>query len=244
MKLTKQSARWTYLAFTIVTIFTLMANTCKASENLAQYTISHDRDSGHGVNFLLPGAGISGGDHRSTPVISDARQNRRIVVADASANSKYRFNDDSKLPPHLACGRTLLSVKKLEPQVSEAIKSNHLPELSRLLNTISQQLGTARKDMERALLLGAWKSPEFKKYGFDLTGLLDTVQTLDFIGVAFTDSYSHPVGKVPSSVADSTRRMFQELEVLLTQVDELNKKVGDKSPRTSWIDKIVTESAA
>ena len=213
MNLTKQSSlSWTYLAFAIVTVSTPMVNTCKASENLAQHVISHDQDSGHGVNFLPPGAGISDSDHRPAPVISDARQNSRIVVVDASANSKYRFNGDSKLPPHLACGRTLLSVKQLEPQVSEAIKSNHLPELSRLLNNISQQLETARKDMERALLLGEWKLPEFKKYGFDLTGLLDTVQTLNFIGVAFTDSYSHPTGKVPSSISWNILRVESATE--------------------------------
>jgi hypothetical protein len=150
------------------------------------------------------------------------------MLPGAPVGNKRGFKTDIDLPPHLACELTLRGVMNFKDPIFEAITQNNIPELAKLLEESKTRLNAARTNLERALLVGAWK--EWKKEGFALTWRLDAVQTLHFISWAFITGYEYPAGKVPESVADATHRMFDQLESLIIKVEALNQKTGDTLP--------------
>jgi len=158
------------------------------------------------------------------------------MLPGAPVGNKRGFKTDVSLAPHLSCELTLHGAMNLKEVVAETLSKNNVPELIKLIEEIKERLSVARTNLERALLVGAWK--EFKEEGFVLTWRLDTIQTLNFMSWAFLTGYEHPTGKIPASVIDSTRRMFGELETLIIKTTTLNRRTADTLPDTKIGEKV------
>jgi hypothetical protein len=130
-------------------------------------------------------------------------------------------------PPHEACRAALAAVKAQQAAVQQAIAQPDLAEFRKLQTAIGESLRSTRKGMEDALISGSWKDRPYKDEGFDLTWRVDALETLNFITLAFTsETYKYPTGKVPASVQDATRRLFEQVDALANRVDRLNERVA------------------
>lgn len=151
------------------------------------------------------------------------------MLPGAPVGNRRGFHSNITIEPHLACELTLRNVANFKPAVMKTIKENDLEELGRLLTEMREQLKVARLNLERAIMVGAWK--DFKEEGFDLTWHLDGVQMINFIAWAIETGYEYPHGKVSSAVVDATTRTFEQLDKVIETVHRLNERTGDTLPK-------------
>ena len=152
-----------------------------------------------------------------------------------SPGERQGATEANATPAHEACRAALAAAKAQQAAVQQAVARPDLAEFRKLQEGIGQSLRSARKGMESALISGAWKERPYKDEGFELTWRIDALETLNFIALAYTsDTYKYPTGKVPASVQDATRRLFEQLEPLAERVDRLNQRVassGNSRPK-------------
>lgn len=152
------------------------------------------------------------------------------LLPGAPVGNQRGFKTDVELPPHLACELALRGLENFAQPMADTIAKHDLEELGRLLDDLDSRLRVARRNMERALLLGAWSKQPLKQQGFELTWRIDALQMLVFIADSILSGYEHPTGRVPASVQDATRRFFAQLGATIPSVAALNAETGDTLP--------------
>lgn len=133
---------------------------------------------------------------------------------------------DAEPQPHLACERNLREIASLRKAGEKILEEGDLAEFKKLHEQIEVHLQIARRHMERALLVGAWKEKAAKAKGFDLTWRLESAEMLNFVPQAWAEGYKHPTGKPSASMKDATRRLFNEVDHLIARVAEVNGKLA------------------
>ena len=120
---------------------------------------------------------------------------------------------------------TIQEMLKTRSSTDEIIKKNDLPALRVKLKELESSVKLVQASMDKALLVGAWRTREIKGTAHVLADRVETLRILNFIGLAFTsDFYAHPTGKVSNSVKDSIARFYGQLESIGAQAVQLNAK--------------------
>lgn len=124
---------------------------------------------------------------------------------------------------HVTTEKTLRKMVKMEKAIAKSIRKNDLEKLRGQLQKVEQDVIATRASIDRALLLGAWNTPQLKRNGHLISDRLETLRILNFISLAFTSTYyANPTKKVSSSVKDSIARFFTQLKPLLAEVEQAN----------------------
>jgi hypothetical protein len=131
----------------------------------------------------------------------------------------------ASLPPHLALQHSLNVIAVERTGVLASISGNDLPRLRVQLTRIRQQLHDVSRQMDEALLSGAWSHKEAKATAAQIIGRMQGIEILSLMGVASVSGYEYPTHAVPAAAADSTRKLFEGLGSLATDVASLNRRV-------------------
>lgn len=133
--------------------------------------------------------------------------------------------------PHLQCVRQLREILALKAAADDAIAGDDIAGLGKLHAAVRAKLWDAQQQMDRAFLIGAWRSADRKRDAAELMGRLEGVGILNFISLGFLNGYDHPTNKVPPSVADATAKMFAHLDGVTARLELLNDAVATKVRR-------------
>lgn len=136
---------------------------------------------------------------------------------------------DAEKQPHLACERSLREAASFRKPMESVLERGDLAEFKKLHKQIEIHLMTAKRHMERALLVGAWKEKAVKAEFFDLSWRLDAAAMLNFIPQAWAEGYKHPTGKPSASMVDATRRLFDQIDHLIVKIAEVNGRPAGRS---------------
>jgi hypothetical protein len=131
----------------------------------------------------------------------------------------------TSLPAHLALQHSLNVIVDERAGVLASIAGNDLPRLRVQLTRIRQQLHDASRQMDEALLSGAWSQKEAKATAAQIIGRMQGIEILSLMGVATVSGYEYPTHAVPAAAADSTRKLFEGLGSLAADVASLNRRV-------------------
>lgn len=127
---------------------------------------------------------------------------------------------------HITAEHSLAAILNQKSDVQSLIDGNDFEQLRTRLAQIREQLRQSRLQMEQALLTGgAWNKGTEKQKASAIVEHFQEVDILSLMGVA-SISYDNPTHKVPSSVIDSTRKLFLVLEGLTGEVTALNRSLG------------------
>jgi hypothetical protein len=127
---------------------------------------------------------------------------------------------------HIAVEHSLTAILSQKSDVQSLIDGNDFERLRTKLAQIREELRQSRLQMDQALLTGgAWNKGTEKQKAAAIIEHMQEVDILSLMGVA-SISYDYPTHKVPSSVVDSTRKLFVVLEGLTGEVAALNHSLG------------------
>lgn len=141
------------------------------------------------------------------------------------------FTSDVKVPAGLAAELALSGIVKWREPLRELSERSDARGYRAALGDVRARLLAARRNMERALLVGSWKSESVRRNGFDLTWRLDALGMLARIAEAQLKRDGQGPARIPSGATDATRRLFVDLGLLLPRVTELNRRIGDRLPK-------------
>ena len=127
---------------------------------------------------------------------------------------------------HLEVEQVLRGIIESRGDLNRSIQSSDFVSLRRQMVDINERLRAWRRTADRALLIGAWRSPERKQAGASVIGRAEGAEILALMSMAIVTGYEYPAKKVPLSFIDATDRFYNELEQLSQQVSSLNRKVG------------------
>ena len=99
--------------------------------------------------------------------------------------------------------------------MAATIAAKQVEKLRERLEAIRLELLALDECMNTALLNDQWHNGGLDQKGFSMLDRLETLRILNQIGLAFTSTYyANPLGTVPTSVSDSVRRFFNQLDYL------------------------------
>lgn len=127
---------------------------------------------------------------------------------------------------HIEVEQVLRGIIESRAEVNRSIQSSDFVSLRRQMVDINDRLRAWRRTVDRALLLGAWRSPERKQAGAGVIGRAEGAEILALMSMAIVTGYEYPAKKVPFSFIDATDRLYKELEEMSLQVASLNRKAG------------------
>jgi hypothetical protein len=141
------------------------------------------------------------------------------------------FTSDIKIPSGLAAELTLVGSLKWREALHDLEERGDIDGYRKGLEDLQLRLTAARHNMETAHLVGNWKPAATKSVALELTWRLDALIMLAKIARAPMEGYRYPAGHLSFATVDACRRLFVDLERLLSRVTELNQKVGDRLPK-------------
>jgi hypothetical protein len=147
------------------------------------------------------------------------------AAAPPSSNTGVATDARSAASAHTDAQKQLEALLSTREDVLELVRANDLAAYRKRIVDVQGQIDAVRVTVDRAFLVGAWKSANVKRAANDLVNRVQTLEILSRMASAIVNGYDYPAGKVPASAADATTKLYAQLARFTADVQALNKTV-------------------
>lgn len=130
---------------------------------------------------------------------------------------------------HISALSTLKKIASTHSAVTDAIARDDFKKVEQLHGDAQAKIAQVRRSLDMAYLRGAWNNTAAKKQAADVRSRFEGVEILNFIVMAMLTGYQYPTKHVPASVKETNTRMFEQLDTVIAQIQNLNATVAQSA---------------